>query len=110
MNVSRADDFMKNTFSHASCSYVTSIIQSVFNQQQAHARAFGRISEEVVKHYLNVHIAFFCLVFHVTLNSCNTKLKTYWVHWGSLDIQVAFQGNVLCFPKALEMWGEIKKL
>ena len=42
------------------------------------------------KHYLNILllIAFFCLVFHVTLNSRNTKLKTYGVHWGLLDIQI----------------------
>ena len=42
------------------------------------------------KRYLNilVLIAFFSLVFHVTLNSRNTKLKNYGVHWGSLDIQI----------------------
>ena len=42
------------------------------------------------KRYLNILllIAFFSLVFHVTLNSRSTKLKNYGVHWGSLDIQI----------------------
>ena len=41
-----------------------------------------------LKCYLNILllIAFFCLVFHVSLNSRNTKLKNDGVHWGSLDI------------------------
>ena len=42
------------------------------------------------KHYLNILLlfAFFSLVFHVTLNSRNTKLKNDGVHWGLLDIQI----------------------
>ena len=42
------------------------------------------------KRYLNtlLLIAFFSLVFHMTLNSHNTKLKNDGVHWGSLDIQI----------------------
>ena len=42
------------------------------------------------KRYLNILllIAFFSLVFHMTLNSRNTKLKNYGVHCGSLDIQI----------------------
>jgi len=46
-------------------------------------------------------IVFFCLVFYVTLNSRNTKLITYRVHWGFLDIQIALhvklQGNVATY-------------
>ena len=41
------------------------------------------------KRYLNILllIALFYLVIHVTLNSCNAKLKNDRVCWGSLDIQ-----------------------
>ena len=65
------------------------------------------------KRYLNILllIAFFSLVFHTTLNSCNTKLKNNGVHRGSLDIQIVLHvGYVLCFLKALEIHGEINKL
>jgi len=53
-------------------------------------------------------IAFLCLVFHMALNSRNAKLKTYGVHWSSLNIQIAFHvslkaSNVLCFLKAFEI-------
>ena len=57
------------------------------------------------KRYLNILllIAFFSLVFHVTLNSRNTKLKNDWVHWGSLDIQivlhVGFKAMYFVFSK-----------
>jgi len=48
-------------------------------------------------HFKN--IAFFCLVFHVTLNNRNTKLKAYRVHWSSLDIQIALHASfkAVCF-------------
>ena len=54
------------------------------------------------KCYLNILllIALFYLVFHVILNSRNTKLKNDGVHWGSLDIQnmlhVSFKMYFVC--------------
>ena len=47
------------------------------------------------KHYLNMLllIALFYLVFHMTLNSRNTKLKYDGVRWGSLDIQNVLHVN-----------------
>ena len=62
------------------------------------------------KCYLNILllIALFYLVFHVTLNSCNTKLKNDGVHWGSLDILehalCKLQDYVHYFVKVLEFW------
>ena len=54
------------------------------------------------------YIALNCIlffVFHVTLNSCNTKLKNDGVHWGSLDIQiilhVGFKAMYFVFSKNL---------
>jgi len=68
------------------------------------------------KHFLNVLfvIAFFCLVFHATLNICNTKLKTYGVYWGLLDIQnalhVCFKVKYFAYKKHSRFGGEINKL
>ena len=59
------------------------------------------------KCYLNILllIAIFCLVFHVTLNSRNTKLRNDGVHWSSLDIQivlhVGFKAMYFVFSKYL---------
>ena len=59
------------------------------------------------KCYLNILllIVFFSLVFHVILNSRNTKLKSDGVHWGSLDIQIVlhigFKAVYLVFSKHL---------
>ena len=51
-------------------------------------------------------IAFFSLVFHVILNSHNTKLKNDGVHWGSLDIQivlhVGFKAMYFVFSRHLK--------
>ena len=57
----------------------------------------------------------FCWVFHVTPNGHYTLLKNDGDHLGSLDsysdpASRMHQGNVLCFVKALEFWGEINKL
>ena len=68
------------------------------------------------KWYLNtlLLIAFFSLVFHVTLNSRNTKLNNYGVHWGSLDIQIVlhigFKDMSFFLLKALEIQSETNKL
>ena len=67
------------------------------------------------KRYVNILlvIAFFCWVFHVTLNGHNTLLKK---RWGSLGLtrysdcaSRKHHGNALCFVKAHEFRGEISK-
>ena len=59
------------------------------------------------KRYLNI-LLFNCIlffVFHVTLNSCNTKLKNDGVHWGLLNIQIdlhiGFKAMYFVFSKHL---------
>ena len=59
-------------------------------------------------------IAFFCWVFHVTLNGHNTLLKKLWGLLGltrySDPASHKHHGNVLCVVKARKFWGEINKL
>ena len=50
------------------------------------------------KRYLNILLL---IAFHVTLNSRNTKLKNYGVHWGSLDIQIVLQVMYFVFSRHL---------
>jgi len=63
--------------------------------------------------YILLIIAFFCWVFHVTLNGYNTLLKK---QWGLLGLNRysdcashKHHGNVLCFVKALEFRDKINK-
>ena len=67
----------------------------------------------MLKRYINILliIAFFCWVFHVTLDGCNASLKKRWGSQGltrySDRASLKHHGNVLCFVKALEFQGEI---
>ena len=68
------------------------------------------------KRYLNILflIAFFSLVFHVTFNSRNTKLKNFVSSLGFVRYSnrpsCRLQGYVLCFLRVLEIRDEINKL
>ena len=68
------------------------------------------------KRYVNIlqTNAFFCWVFHVTLNGHDTLVKK---RWGSAGLtrysdytSRKHHGDVLCFVKALAFRGEINKL